>query len=215
MLKAREGAYGVGRRKGDDRTDVWWKWKLDPMSVDAVLIYARARARPPLGSVQRLHLRRLERGRGRAGPRARALRQGLFRPFRRRDARDGRDHPPDDGRDLRPGPPRDADPGVRARLRRASRRAGATRAASRCASRACCAGGATSRSPRPIRWRTCARSCPRAPRADASFSAQRGRWPAGPAWGAESMEHSIEAGRRPVVQCDPKSRQRATPHPEP
>jgi DNA ligase-1 len=41
MLKAREGAYGVGRRKGDNRTDVWWKWKLDPMSVDAVLIYAQ------------------------------------------------------------------------------------------------------------------------------------------------------------------------------
>jgi DNA ligase 1 len=41
MLKARGGAYGVGRRKGDDRTDVWWKWKLDPMSVDAVLIYAQ------------------------------------------------------------------------------------------------------------------------------------------------------------------------------
>jgi len=41
MLKAREGAYGVGRRKGDDRADVWWKWKLDPMSVDAVLIYAQ------------------------------------------------------------------------------------------------------------------------------------------------------------------------------
>ena len=41
MLKAREGAYGVGRRKGDDRTNVWWKWKLDPMSVDAVLIYAQ------------------------------------------------------------------------------------------------------------------------------------------------------------------------------
>ena len=40
MLKAREGAYGVGRRKGGDRTDVWWKWKLDPMSVDAVVIYA-------------------------------------------------------------------------------------------------------------------------------------------------------------------------------
>ena len=40
MLKARDGAYGVGRRKGDDRTDVWWKWKLDPMSVDAVVIYA-------------------------------------------------------------------------------------------------------------------------------------------------------------------------------
>jgi ATP-dependent DNA ligase len=41
MLKAREGAYGVGRRKGDDKTDVWWKWKLDPMSVDAVLVYAQ------------------------------------------------------------------------------------------------------------------------------------------------------------------------------
>jgi DNA ligase-1 len=41
MLKAREGAYGIGRRKGDDRSDVWWKWKLDPMSVDAVLVYAQ------------------------------------------------------------------------------------------------------------------------------------------------------------------------------
>jgi len=40
MLKARDGAYGIGRRKGDDRSDVWWKWKLDPMSVDAVVIYA-------------------------------------------------------------------------------------------------------------------------------------------------------------------------------
>ena len=40
VLKARGGAYGVGRRKGDDRTDAWWKWKLDPMSVDAVVIYA-------------------------------------------------------------------------------------------------------------------------------------------------------------------------------
>jgi len=40
MLKARDGVYGVGRRKGDDRTDVWWKWKLDPMSVDAVVVYA-------------------------------------------------------------------------------------------------------------------------------------------------------------------------------
>jgi DNA ligase 1 len=41
MLKSRDGAYGVGRRKGGDRADVWWKWKLDPMSVDAVLIYAQ------------------------------------------------------------------------------------------------------------------------------------------------------------------------------
>jgi len=41
MLKAREGVYGVGRRKGGDKTNVWWKWKLDPMSVDAVLVYAQ------------------------------------------------------------------------------------------------------------------------------------------------------------------------------
>ena len=41
ILKARAGAYGVGRRKGSDRDNVWWKWKLDPMSVDAVLIYAQ------------------------------------------------------------------------------------------------------------------------------------------------------------------------------
>jgi DNA ligase-1 len=40
MLKARDSVYGLGRRKGDDRTDVWWKWKLDPMSVDAIVIYA-------------------------------------------------------------------------------------------------------------------------------------------------------------------------------
>jgi len=41
ILKQRNGAYGVGRRKGSDRENVWWKWKLDPMSVDAVLIYAQ------------------------------------------------------------------------------------------------------------------------------------------------------------------------------
>jgi DNA ligase 1 len=36
MLKQAESAYGVGRRRGD-----WWKWKVDPLSVDAVLIYAQ------------------------------------------------------------------------------------------------------------------------------------------------------------------------------
>ena len=38
MLKAREGLYGVGRTKD---MGVWWKWKVDPFSVDAVLIYAQ------------------------------------------------------------------------------------------------------------------------------------------------------------------------------
>jgi DNA ligase-1 len=36
MLKRRASAYGVGRPKGD-----WWKWKVDPFSIDAVLIYAQ------------------------------------------------------------------------------------------------------------------------------------------------------------------------------
>ena len=35
MLKHRSSAYQVGRRKGD-----WWKWKVDPMTIDAVLTYA-------------------------------------------------------------------------------------------------------------------------------------------------------------------------------
>jgi DNA ligase-1 len=37
MLKRLSSAYGVGRRRGD-----WWKWKVDPLSVDGVLIYAQA-----------------------------------------------------------------------------------------------------------------------------------------------------------------------------
>lgn len=36
MLKRRSSAYGVGRKKGD-----WWKWKIDPYAIDAVLIYAQ------------------------------------------------------------------------------------------------------------------------------------------------------------------------------
>ncbi|MDJ0667647.1 MAG: ATP-dependent DNA ligase [Desulfobacterales bacterium] len=36
MLKQRNSVYGVGRRRGE-----WWKWKIDPLTVDAVLIYAQ------------------------------------------------------------------------------------------------------------------------------------------------------------------------------
>jgi DNA ligase-1 len=36
MIKRRSSGYGVGRKRGD-----WWKWKIDPYSVDAVLIYAQ------------------------------------------------------------------------------------------------------------------------------------------------------------------------------
>lgn len=37
MLKRRASSYGVGRRTGD-----WWKWKVAPLTVDAVLVYAQA-----------------------------------------------------------------------------------------------------------------------------------------------------------------------------
>lgn len=36
MLKRLDSAYQVGRKRGD-----WWKWKIDPFTVDAVLIYAQ------------------------------------------------------------------------------------------------------------------------------------------------------------------------------
>jgi DNA ligase 1 len=38
MLKAKTAQYGVGRTK---EVGVWWKWKIDPLSIDAVLIYAQ------------------------------------------------------------------------------------------------------------------------------------------------------------------------------
>lgn len=39
MLKHREARYGSGRTKADG---TWWKWKIEPLSVDAVLVYAQA-----------------------------------------------------------------------------------------------------------------------------------------------------------------------------
>lgn len=36
MLKRRDAPYEVGRKRG-----IWWKWKVDPFSVDAVLLYAQ------------------------------------------------------------------------------------------------------------------------------------------------------------------------------
>jgi DNA ligase-1 len=38
MLKAQDARYGVGRTKNEG---VWWKWKIDPLTIDAVLIYAQ------------------------------------------------------------------------------------------------------------------------------------------------------------------------------
>jgi DNA ligase 1 len=36
MLKRRSSAYLTGRKRGD-----WWKWKIDPLTIDAVMIYAQ------------------------------------------------------------------------------------------------------------------------------------------------------------------------------
>lgn len=36
MIKRKSSPYQVGRKRGD-----WWKWKIDPLSIDAVMIYAQ------------------------------------------------------------------------------------------------------------------------------------------------------------------------------
>ena len=43
MLKHRSARYGAGRRKQDDlAAGTWWKWKIEPFSVDCILVYAQA-----------------------------------------------------------------------------------------------------------------------------------------------------------------------------
>ncbi|MEO0732540.1 MAG: ATP-dependent DNA ligase, partial [Bacteroidota bacterium] len=36
MLKRKDSPYQQGRKKGD-----WWKWKVDPLTIDAVMMYAQ------------------------------------------------------------------------------------------------------------------------------------------------------------------------------
>ncbi|MEO0663695.1 MAG: cisplatin damage response ATP-dependent DNA ligase, partial [Planctomycetota bacterium] len=36
MLKRRDATYGAGRTRGE-----WWKWKIDPLTVDTVLVHAQ------------------------------------------------------------------------------------------------------------------------------------------------------------------------------
>jgi DNA ligase-1 len=38
MLKRRDAAYGTGRTKAEG---LWWKWKIEPMTIDCVLVYAQ------------------------------------------------------------------------------------------------------------------------------------------------------------------------------
>jgi DNA ligase 1 len=39
MLKRLDAAYGTGRTKAEG---LWWKWKIEPMTIDCVLVYAQA-----------------------------------------------------------------------------------------------------------------------------------------------------------------------------
>ena len=36
MLKRKNSVYKVGRKRGD-----WWKWKIDPLTIDCVMVYAQ------------------------------------------------------------------------------------------------------------------------------------------------------------------------------
>ncbi len=40
MLKRIDSAYGIGRTRSGPAGE-WWKWKIDPLSIDAVLVYAQ------------------------------------------------------------------------------------------------------------------------------------------------------------------------------
>ena len=43
MLKHRQARYGAGRRKQEELAGgTWWKWKIAPLTADAVLVYAQA-----------------------------------------------------------------------------------------------------------------------------------------------------------------------------
>jgi DNA ligase-1 len=76
MLKRRESPYRTGRHRGD-----WWKWKIDPLTVDAVLIYAQK------GSGKRSNLFTDYTFCGLARWRACSIREGVFGIDRCRDSR--------------------------------------------------------------------------------------------------------------------------------
>ena len=137
MLKHREARYGTGRRKQDDlAAGTWWKWKIDPLSVDCVLVYAQAghgrRAsvytdytfavwnRRPVDAAEAEAA--IEAIAGASRPAEGALQLVAFakaysgltdEEFKVVDRIIRRD----DAREVRPGAQRQAEPGVRARLR--------------------------------------------------------------------------------------------------
>ena len=138
MLKHREARYGIGRRKHDELgSGTWWKWKIDPLSVDAVLVYAQpghgrraslytdytfavwSRAPRDAAEVDAA----LAAIASREAPvpdslSARALRQGVLRPHGRGNPHGRSRRPTDDRRQLRSRAKPRTESRVRARLRR-------------------------------------------------------------------------------------------------
>ena len=181
MLKHRDARYGTGRRKQDDlAVGTWWKWKIEPLSVDCVLVYAQAghgrrasvytdytfavwNRRPADAGEAQAAIEAIAR---REPPAAEALQLVPFakaysgltdEEFRVVD----RDRP---RRRRSRSSARCAASGRRwcsSSASKGSTAARATRAASPCASRACCASATTSRCTRPTRSpssRRCSRS---------------------------------------------------------
>ena len=174
MLKHRDARYGTGRSKQDDlAAGTWWKWKIDPLSVDCVLVYAQAghgrRAsvytdytfavwnRTPADAAEAAGRRRGDRAARAAGRRraaAGAVRQGVLGPDRRGVQAASTASSAQTTLE-KFGPVRSVRPSwCSSSASRASTAARATRAASRCASRACCGSATTSRCTRPTRWPT-------------------------------------------------------------
>ena len=54
MLKRLDSPYRVGRQRGD-----WWKWKINPYTLDAVLIIAQRGSGKRASLLHRLHVRRV------------------------------------------------------------------------------------------------------------------------------------------------------------
>ncbi len=76
MLKSISAQYGVGRTK---EGGVWWKWKLDPYTVDAVLVYAQ-RGHGRRASLYTDYTFAVWSDAPRHGAETRAVRKSLFRP---------------------------------------------------------------------------------------------------------------------------------------
>ncbi|MEZ4897453.1 MAG: hypothetical protein R2806_11485 [Saprospiraceae bacterium] len=51
MLKRWDSVYGTGRKKGD-----WWKWKIDPLTIDAVMTAPSGDMDARRQPLHRLHL---------------------------------------------------------------------------------------------------------------------------------------------------------------